>query len=237
MSKEDAVPTAAPTASSDTHWTTRAACRWRADRPDYWLSANPAERRIAAHICLNHCPVFVQCDTQRRVQPCAQAVQAAVLYDSDTIDPQPVIKQPNPDAVRCGACGTTPKAVSKRGQMEAAPRTVDLPQCGTLTGVAQHRRAGTDLCAACTAAERVAVADRLARRHGYPTAAAYGRDVATVRRLAGEHYTDREIAAQMGVAISRVRNVRRTNSIEAGVSRGSASALSAPGRPPERAAA
>jgi hypothetical protein len=233
MSKEDAVPTAQPTASSDTHWTARAACRWRADRPDYWFSPVPAERRTAAHICLNHCPVFVQCDQQRAARPCGQAVHAGVLHDSDMLSPQPVVNQPNPDAVACDACGTTTKARSKRGQLEDAPHIIRMPICGTATGVDQHRQAGTPLCDACTAADRALTADRLARRHGYPNAAAYGRDVATVRRLAGEHHTDREIAAQMGVATRRVRNLRYANGIDAGVGRGGSWA----NRPAEQAAA
>jgi hypothetical protein len=234
MSKEDAVPTATPDAA---HWTTRAACRWRAGRPDFWFSVIPAERREAAHICLNHCPVFVECDAQRRLRPCGQAVHAAVLYDSDMLSPQPVVNQPNPDAVACGACGTTTKARSKRGQLEEAPHIIRMPICGTATGVDQHRQAGTPLCGPCDAADRALTADRLARRHGYRDAATYERDVSTVRRLAYEHYTDREIAAQMGVATRRVRNLRRANDITAGVGRGGSWANRPAERATERAAA
>lgn len=192
-------------------WRTRAACKWQPDRTDLWFSAAPSERRMAAHICLSHCPVFVQCDALRKRQPCGESVHAAVLYDAHPGEPRPVVRQPNPDEVVCRACNSM--ARPKQTRRPGRPRHTRGEVCGTAKGIDQHRRDKTPLCEPCRV-ERLAMTVRVdARRNGFPDADAYTAAITTIRRLAAARYTDREIGAQTGMQARKVRNLRRINDI------------------------
>jgi hypothetical protein len=122
---------------SDEHWSKRAACR---DEPDMWSDESTAVRRIALHICLDHCTVYAQCAA---LKPPEGGHRSIVIggqsYGSDG--------RPMPKA--------TPVAVCHRCRQ---PKPGD--QHGTVAGALRHRRRKEPLCFPC----RVAEADRSRRQ-------------------------------------------------------------------------
>lgn len=95
-------------------------------------------------------------------------------------------------------------------------------RCGTSAGYRRHRLNGEDPCRPCQVAQDDYNLRAATRRFGYSDPADYLETVDTVRKLADERWTDREIAERLGVAQRKVLRLRRYNKIPPGVGRGGA---------------
>lgn len=196
--------------------------------PDLWFATTYAERALAIHLCLRHCPFLRQCRTQADRTPCSHGVQAGVLY-TDTTIAQHARQQPKPSRRRCPTCHDS-NAPAAGETNQPSPQilrrpTSTWPDCGQHKAYRRHLYHHETPCQPCRIArneyqrgkraERPSSASDVATRHRRTDE--YRRRVDTVRTLAGLGITDRNIALRLGCSEWQVRHLRRVNDIRPGV--------------------
>lgn len=123
---------------------------------------------------------------------------------------------------QCDPCREANRAKGTKKRTTTASKV----RCGTSAGFRRHVQFGEEPCQPCRAAQDDYNLRAAVRRFGYCDADAYLETVDTVRKLAGERWTDREIAERLGVDQRRVLRLRRHNKIPPGVGIGGAWAVS-----------
>lgn len=194
-----------------------AACRTHKSRGELWFSDNGADRALAIHICLNHCPLLAACLDANTFR--AHGVWAGTLY---SVDGQPDSRKQIPSARDCTQCPAD----------ELKPTTV-FDDCGQYKAYQRHLRLGEKPCQRCTRAnsKREARHRETLRELGPRSRAEWAaekksraqlRDEARaaladkVRTLAGYGLMDREIGERLTMPEYTVRRIRRNNDIPAG---------------------
>lgn len=218
------------------------------DNPDLWYSTRPFDRALAVHTCKNHCPLLDWCRQRPRAaesvqagvlhdihgrpatrQPAPRAIACATCRDNGTAA----------ETSRWADCGQF-KAYRRhvrRGEHPCQPcidarRARDREQaktrtrkprpaanaCGTVRGLTLHREAGEPPCDVCVRAQRAASEKGLAALRGDD--ATHQERIAKVRALAGRGLSDPQIGLRLGIPDHRVRHLRKTNGIPAGLSVG-----------------
>lgn len=119
--------------------------------PDLWFSDNRAERELAAHICLTHCPVLDRCHEITAHVRVPGTVQAGQLQTEDG----PAVRQPLVNYKHCTQCHGRPPATAPTSRWD---------DCGQPKAYRRHIRGGEKPCQPCRAGRRAAERERGDRR-------------------------------------------------------------------------
>ena len=62
------------------NWRRRGTCASPDQQPDMWFAPDVETRRLACHICLNHCPVLNECHEDAKNYPYKGVVAGGIIW-------------------------------------------------------------------------------------------------------------------------------------------------------------